>query len=228
MDDHELLQNYANSRCQESFAVLVSRYVNLVYSAALRQLRDHHQAEEAAQAVFIVLARKARGIGPNVLLGGWLLQTTSYAVRNLLRADQRRKRHERKAAQMNTVIENDPASAQAWDEIAPLLDEGIRKLPAKLRDAVILRYLEDRSCEEVATRLGISEEAARQRLSRAVELLRQYFQRPRRRRSRRAGRIAFGHAICSRGSGLSDRVGGFLRCHRHSAFKRNSHHDHNQ
>jgi len=177
MDDFTLLQNYAKSRCQQSFATLVSRYVNLVYSAALRQLRDHHLAEEAAQAVFIVLARKAHSIRANVLLGGWLLQTTSYAARNLRRAEQRRARYERKAAKMNRLIENDDARAQAWEQIAPLLDEGIQKLPAKSRDAVILRYLEDRSSDEVARRLGISEEAARQRLSRAVELLRQYFAR---------------------------------------------------
>lgn len=175
MDDFTLLQNYANTRCQQAFATLVSRYVNLVYSAALRQLGDHHRAEEATQAVFIVLANKAHAIGPKVLLGGWLLQTTSYAARNLLRANKRRNRHERKAAQMNPMIENDHASAQAWEQIAPLLDEGIRKLPAKARDAIILRYLEERSSEEVAQRLGISDQAARQRVSRAVELLREHF-----------------------------------------------------
>jgi RNA polymerase sigma factor (sigma-70 family) len=173
-DDTQLLRRYATSRCQEDFAQLVHRHVNLVYSAALRQLRgDHHRAEDVTQAVFIVLAKKARLIGPNVVLGGWLLQTTGYAVKNLLRREARRKRHEWKAARMNPIIENDQAKNVAWDQIAPLLDECIRKLPAKARDAIVLRFLEGRSSEEVAARMGISEPAARQRVSRAVEMLRQ-------------------------------------------------------
>src|SRR5207248_1559226 len=174
MDDTQLLHQYATSRSQAVFAHLVRRHVNLVYSAALRQMRgDHHRAEDVTQAVFIVLAKKARLIGPNVILGGWLLQTTGYAVKNLLRREARRKRHEHKAAQMNPIIDNDQAKNVAWDQIAPLLDECIRKLPAKSRDAIVLRFLEERSSEDVAARMGISEPAARQRVSRAVEMLRQ-------------------------------------------------------
>ena len=176
MSDFELLRRYARERRQEAFAEIVSRYVNLVYSAALRQMGDHHRAEDVTQAVFIVLARKAHSIGEKVMLGGWLLRTTGFAVRNLLRDEKRRKSHEKKAAPMNP-IENDVAKTQAWEQIGPLLDEGIRRLPVKARDAVILRFLEERSPQDVAKRLGISEEAARQRVSRAVELLREYFAR---------------------------------------------------
>jgi RNA polymerase sigma factor (sigma-70 family) len=177
-DDIELLQRYARTQCQEAFALLVRRYVDLVYSAALRQLRgDHHWAEDVTQAVFIVLAKKACRIGGGVVLGGWLLQATGYAVANVRRQDARRRRHERKAARMKPMIENERSMDRAWDQVAPLLDECVRRLPPKARDAIVLRFFEGRSPAEVARRMGVSEEAARQRVSRAVERLRETLSR---------------------------------------------------
>src|SRR5580693_1565637 len=97
MGDFALLQDYANRRSEEAFAQLVKRYVNLVYSAALRQMRDPHAAAEVTQTVFIILARKARSIGEGVVLSAWLLRTTRFAAANARRLEQRRLNMEHQA-----------------------------------------------------------------------------------------------------------------------------------
>src|SRR6266404_3498322 len=75
-DDLNLLRDYAGRNSDEAFTTLASRYVNLVYSVALRQVRDPHLAEEITQAVFIILARKARSLSPKTILSGWLCRTS--------------------------------------------------------------------------------------------------------------------------------------------------------
>src|SRR5581483_2459335 len=74
-DDMQLLRQYAATHSEEAFAALVSRHLNLVYSAALRQVQNPHYAEEIAQAVFLILARKCRALRSGVILSGWLYQT---------------------------------------------------------------------------------------------------------------------------------------------------------
>src|SRR5437868_6538121 len=100
LDDTQLLDDYVKKGSQEAFAQLSGRYVNLVYSSALRQLRDVHVAEDVTQAVFIVLAKKASTLRRGTVLPSWLLQTTAYAVSNAQRAAARRRFHEQKAAAM--------------------------------------------------------------------------------------------------------------------------------
>src|SRR4051812_33522794 len=174
-DDSQLLSEYAEKVSQQAFAELSRRYVNLVYSSALRQMGNAHAAEDVTQAVFIVLARKAAGLKRDVILSSWLLQTTSYAVKNARRAELRRRFHEQEAAQMKTMSQE--TDEKLWDRIAPQIDKAIASLGAPYRDAVVLRYFDGRSYEEIARRLKISEVAARQRASRGVAELREVLAR---------------------------------------------------
>src|SRR5881275_1081348 len=170
-DDAQLLSEYIEKSSQAAFAELSRRYVNLVYSSSLRQIGDAHAAEDVAQAVFIVLARKAAGLKRDVILSSWLLQTTAYAVKNARRAELRRRHHEKEAAQMKTMSQDE--NQKLWDQISPAIDKAVGSLATPYRDAVVLRYFDGASFEEIGKRLKISEAAARQRISRGVAELRE-------------------------------------------------------
>ena len=171
-DDLTLLREYARRNSEEAFAALVSRHVNLVYSVALRQVRDPHLAEEITQAVFIILARKAGSLGPKTILSGWLCRTARYASANALTIQRRRQRREQEA-HMQAIL-NEPES-ETWQQIAPLLDGAMEKLGQKDHDAVVLRFFEGRNFREVGAAMGASEDAAKMRVSRALEKLRRFF-----------------------------------------------------
>src|SRR6266567_9629831 len=93
-DDIELLRLYAEEQSEAAFEALVKRHINLVYSAARRAVDNVDQAEEITQAVFIILARKARGLRRGTILSGWLYQTARLAAANFVKGEIRRKRRE--------------------------------------------------------------------------------------------------------------------------------------
>src|SRR2546423_733476 len=126
MTDFDLLREYASSGSEDDFAALVGRYANLVYSAALRQMRDPHEAEEISQVVFIILARKAAFIRKETVLPGWLLRTTRLVALNALRRQSHRRRIEREAVNL-ALTETD----FAWSQITPVLDKALMSLSDK-------------------------------------------------------------------------------------------------
>ncbi len=170
--DHQLLGEFAKAGSEPAFATLVSRYVNLVYSTALRSVGNAQNAEDITQAVFIILARKAGTLSPRVVLSGWLYQTTRLTAANFMRREFGRHRHEEEAAMQSSL--NKPADA-AWLEIAPLLDEVMERLGPTDRDAVLLRYFENKTAAEIGEVLRMSEDSARRRVNRALVKLRRLF-----------------------------------------------------
>jgi RNA polymerase sigma factor (sigma-70 family) len=174
MDDFELLQAYASQRNEDAFGALTGRYIDLVYSAAVRQTGSPQTAEDVTQAVFLTLARKAGSISRHAVLSGWLLRTTRFAAANARRLEQRRQHHEQQAVQSHVCPTGNEA---AWQRIAPLLDEALEYLGEKDRDAIALRFLERKSLKQVAEKLGVSEDGAQKRVTRAIEKLRAFFTR---------------------------------------------------
>jgi len=171
-DDSSLLREYAEHNSEAAFGVLVARHLNKVYSVALRQTGNAHAAEEITQAVFVILARKSRQLDQRVILSGWLYQTARLAAVTFIRSQVRRARREQEAQLQTNVNE---ATDRDWMLIAPLLETAMAGLSKTDRHAVVLRYFDNKSIGEVATALGANEEAARRRVSRAVEKLRRFF-----------------------------------------------------
>jgi RNA polymerase sigma factor (sigma-70 family) len=171
-DDIELLRRYAEHHSEAAFATLVERHINLVYSVALRHVGNPHHAEEITQAVFVILARKSGQIRRSVVLPGWLYHAARLTAANFLRSETQRARREQEAYMQSNPNETEP---EVWLQLAPLLDRAMAGLGEKDRDAVVLRFFEDKKMHEVGTALGMSEEAAKKRTARAVEKLRRFF-----------------------------------------------------
>jgi len=138
LSDRELLRDYCLQKSEAAFAALVERHVKLVYSVALRQVGVPANAEEITQLVFIILARKAEGLRPEIVLECWLHHTTRLTSLRFLRGERRRQRREQELYMQSTLQET---SDDAWNHFAPLLDEGLSRLKASDRDAIMLRFL---------------------------------------------------------------------------------------
>lgn len=172
-DDMELLQAYAREKSDAAFAALVTRHVDMVHSAAVRQTRDPHLAQEVAQKVFILLARKAGHLNRRVILSGWLFRTTRFVAAEVLRSENRRRIREQKA--MDTTEDHAGESPSPWTEIEPWLDEAMDRLNENDRSVLLLRYFEKRSLKELGDALGIKEDAAQKRVARSLDKLRLMF-----------------------------------------------------
>ena len=177
-EDRQYLREYVEGGSQAAFARVVARHVGLVYAAALRQVRDPHLAEDVTQAVFIILARKAASLREEVVLAAWLLNTARFAARDALKMQSRRRRHEQKAAEMNAAAHASASrltrsdAEMEWQEVKGQLDDALARLPRVDRDAILLRFYERKSFNEVGEALGMQEDAARKRVTRAAEKLR--------------------------------------------------------
>jgi RNA polymerase sigma factor (sigma-70 family) len=169
--DSELLAQYAIRRDEGSFAELARRHIDHVYSTALRLVGgDAHLAEDVTQAVFIDLARKASSLRECRALSGWLHTSTRYAAAKMVRTEQRRRERE----QTIVAMTHDPSSSEPeWEQVRSVLDDSISELSAPDRDAVLLRFFEKKAFAEIGSLLGLSENAARMRVHRAVDKLRE-------------------------------------------------------
>ena len=168
METRELLTRYVETRSDCLFQELVSRYVTLVYSAALRIVEgDTHMAEDVTQIVFLDLARTAATLSQQVMLGGWLHRHTCFVASNMLRADRRRHLREKQAVEMN-AIEQQGADQS---EIRPILDRAINQLTEPEQSAILLRFFEERDFRSIAAAMGTTEDGARMRVNRALDKL---------------------------------------------------------
>jgi RNA polymerase sigma factor (sigma-70 family) len=171
--DAVLLAEFARNDSEAAFAALVERHIGLVYSVALRHTANPQHAQDITQAVFIVLARKAGALGCKTVLPGWLYHTARLTAANFQRAEARRVRREQEAFMQSTPEES--ANDIIWRELSPQLDEAMACLGARERDALVSRYFQNKSVAEVGKFLGLKENAAQKRVSRALDKLRKFF-----------------------------------------------------
>ncbi len=171
MSNDELLKEF-RAGSKVAFDALVARHIDWIYSAALRQVHDSHLADDVTQTVFVLLAKKGGTIGEGRALEPWLFKVARYASLEALRRERRRKVHEQKAAAMTTEIQREQRAEPDWNEVGPLLDDLVAKLGGDDRECILLRFYQRQTYPQIGSRLGISEEAARKRVDRAVEKLR--------------------------------------------------------
>ena len=174
-DDMQLLREYVAGNSEDAFATLVQRHVNLVYSVALRQLGDAQHAQDVAQAVFVILARKAASLRRETILTGWLYQTARFTAAGFRRGERRRQCREQESF-MQSALDQSRSDA-AWEQLAPLLDDAMGRLGKLDRTLILLRFFEGKSSAEAAAALKLNEPAAKRRCTRAIEKLRNYFSR---------------------------------------------------
>src|SRR5436190_6622975 len=175
--DHQLLRGYVDRGDERAFTALVERYFAIVYAAARRHVRGNaHLAEDVTQAVFIMLARKGATLREGVSVAGWLITAARLASKTALRGEIRRQRREKRYGEMNPrhdqITDTDPTSGGPLPQISQQLDEALDRLNDRDRAAVTLRYMHDRSIDEVAGILGTTPGAAEKRVQRAVAKLR--------------------------------------------------------
>jgi RNA polymerase sigma factor (sigma-70 family) len=171
--DQQLLRDYAERGAEAAFAELVRRHIDLVHSAAFRLVGSSHLAEDVTQSVFLAVAQNAQSLSRRPVLSGWLHCTTRNLAANAIRGEMRRRAREQEVAIMNSLSSTE--DQPAWELMAPHLDAALGQLRASDRDLMLLRFFERRSLGEIARTLGVSEEAAKKRVARALDKLRSAF-----------------------------------------------------
>jgi len=169
-EDGQLLARFAKDHSEEAFVGLVRRHIDLVYSVATRVLGgDRHLAKDVTQQVFIHLARQARRLPLEVRLAGWLHRHASFTASKLVRGERRRTKREAIAMEIKSI---DDGIDSDWESVAPRLDECLNEMSHDDRDSIVLRYLKGQNLRSVGLALGVSEDAAQKRVSRALVKLR--------------------------------------------------------
>jgi RNA polymerase sigma factor (sigma-70 family) len=177
-DDAELLRRYAKEGANDAFSALVERHVNLVYSAALRQLNgDAHLAADATQLVFTDLARKAGSLVGHRVLAAWLFTSTRFVTAKLVRGERRRQVREVEAQLMQAMNHDDLTAKLDWDRVRPVLDDALGALTPPDREAILLRFFEGRDYAGVGLQLNVTSNTARMRVERALDKLRALLER---------------------------------------------------
>ena len=175
VSDIDLLKRFITDESDEAFASIVERYINLVHSVALRHTSNPHHAEEITQAVFIILARRAASLDPRTVLSGWLYHAARLTAANFVRSETRRSKREQEAFMQSGAEAR--SSPPIWAELSPVIDAAMARLRPTDREALLLRYFQNKSLREVGQALGIEERAAQKRVGRALEKLRSVFAR---------------------------------------------------
>lgn len=172
MTDDQLLRAYADDRSEEAFRELVRRHIAVVHGVARRQAGiGAHLADDVTQRVFIALARKADALRAQATLVGWLYTAARLEAARAVRSEARRRNWEEKAGPMNSPPTEE--TQVSWEQLRPVLDAAMAELGEADRNAVLLRFFSGRSFAEVGRVFQISEDAARKRVDRAIEKLRQ-------------------------------------------------------
>jgi RNA polymerase sigma factor (sigma-70 family) len=166
--DGALVRAFLQGNDQAAFEALVRRHGPMVLQVCRRTLGNDHDAEDAFQAAFLILARRATSIRKKESLTSWLHGVAYRMATHAKRAAARRHKHE---SQANPTPPRDPAFCAAWQEIQILLDDEIQRLPEVLREPFICCCLQNKSCAEAARQFGLNEGTVAMRLSRARKLL---------------------------------------------------------
>ncbi|HLX96657.1 MAG TPA: sigma-70 family RNA polymerase sigma factor, partial [Verrucomicrobiae bacterium] len=163
---------YAAERSEPAFAELIQRHVDLVHSAAMRLMNgNRHAAQDVTQEVFTEVARQAKRLSRHPALVGWLYTTTRLMALRMNRTEQRRQAREQEATMMNQLLHDDTPPVD-WNRLQPVIEDVMHELDDPDRHAVLLRYFQNKSLNEVGLALNLTENAARMRVDRALEKLR--------------------------------------------------------
>jgi RNA polymerase sigma factor (sigma-70 family) len=182
LSDQELLREYAGNGDEAAFREIVLRHTDLLYSAALRQAGSPDLARDLLQNVFVDLARKSRSVtdtsslapGAEISVLGWLYRGLHYEAANHRREARRRKNRETLAMEPSELHSSSEPSID-WEQVRPVLDEAMADLKDPDREALLLRFFKNQDFADVGRALGVSDDAAQKRVSRALERLRQSF-----------------------------------------------------
>ena len=163
-----------------AFGRLVRAFTDMVFSSARRITQDAALAEDVTQAVFLQLARKGRGLPFEVRPGPWCYRQAVRFASNVVRTEVRRRDREQRYVRENSMNHKNTAiqePEQVWQVLSPILDEMLAELPEPDRDVIVARYFEKLDMKCYGNRMGISAEAAQKRVSRAMDRLRDLFER---------------------------------------------------